>query len=592
MVDELSKTSAAEEVDVIVIGAGPVGCACAMQLGRAGRSTALFERRSGLSRHPKAGGIHARTMEIFRRWGLAENIRAVGRGFSQPGASPTAFTWLTRLSGFELGRIDFGTQADRELWATYSPEGPCFCGQDLYEPILFDALARHPSVRAQFGKRATISTLTDDGVEVEVSDEETGRLERRVRARYLIAADGVRSPTRHALGVGESGFGAFGNSVNVQFRADLEQHRAGRQYGLFWIVNPDTQGALSWRRQANRWSYNFEAAPGEDPEAYTEDRCRDIIRRAAGDPTVDIEILSILHWKHDQAVTDKWRVGRAFFVGDSAHRFPPHGGFGMNSGVQDSANLIWKLDLVLSGAASDPLLDTYEDERKPVAEFNGEQCLENTRRMEETGWLLHDTTHLAAIEEKTPHGEAVRKRIAAAIPQQREQFYSQGQQFGTIYRSAAVILDGTEPELSTVSLYRATGHPGARAPHLWLRDRDGRDLSTIDLFYDGFVILAGPDGREWARAAAEIAAEGAIRVEAYLIGAGGDYLERPGERSFTEVYGVDHDGAVLVRPDGHIAFRSKRLPGNAASTLSEAIGRLLFGSAAIEEAQSSETLPV
>ncbi|WP_018268452.1 FAD-dependent monooxygenase [Methylosinus sp. LW4] len=593
MVDALSKISpSTEEVDVVVIGAGPVGCASALQLGRAGRSTALFERRSGLSRHPKAGGIHARTMEIFRQWGLAHDIRAVGRGLLQPGAVPTAFTWLTRLNGVELGRIDFGSQADRELWATYSPEGPCFCGQDLYEPILFEALAKYPSVRAQFGKRATISALGDEGVEVEVSDEETGRIEKHVRARYLIAADGVRSPTRHALGVGESGFGAFGDSVNVQFRADLERHRAGRQYGLFWIVNPDTQGALSWRRQADRWSYNFEAAPGEDPQSYTEDRCRDIIRRAVGDLSVEIEILSILHWKHDQAVTDKWRVGRVFFVGDSAHRFPPHGGFGMNSGVQDSANLIWKLDLVLSSAAADSLLDTYQEERKPVAEFNGEQCLENTRRMEETGWLLHDTAHLAAIEEQTPRGHSVRDRIAAAIPRQREQFYSQGQQFGTIYRSAAVLLDGTEPELSTVSLYRPTAHPGARAPHLWLRDRDGRELSTIDLFYDGFVLLAGPDGSQWLRATAEAAAERTIGATAYLIGAGGDYVERSGERSFTEAYSVESDGAVLVRPDGHVAFRSRRLPGDPTRALVRALRHLLAGASATEEASSTETAPV
>jgi putative polyketide hydroxylase len=592
MTSESERTGAKnEEAEVVVIGAGPVGCAFALQLGRAGVSTALFERRAGLSRHPKAGGIHARTMEIFRRWGVGDEIRAVGRGVLPPGAAPSGFAWMTRLAGIELGRLDFGTPEDRALWDSYSPEGPCFCGQDLYEPILFSAVAKQSSVRAQFGKRARFVAQDEDAVFVDVLDEETGRLEKTARARYLIAADGVRSPTRHALGVGESGFGAFGDSINVQFFADLETHRAGRHYGLFWVVNHETQGALSWRRQKNRWSYNFEAAPGEDPASYTEERCRDIIRKAIGDAAVNIEITSILHWKHDQAVTDKWRVGRVFFVGDSAHRFPPHGGFGMNSGVQDSVNLAWKLGLVLRGAAGDALLDTYEVERKPVAEFNGEQCLENTRRMEETGWLLHDAAHLVDIEKQTPAGEAVRNRIAAAIPRQREQFYSQGQQFGTIYRSAAVIPDGSEPEISSVSDYRATGHPGARAPHLWLRAPDGRDLSTIDLFYDGFVVLAGPGGVAWRDAAETITVDNDIRIAAHIIGPGGDFVERPDQKTLTDVYGLESDGAVLVRPDGHVAFRSRRAPNDATRALREAIERVLFASAAHDRTPARTPLP-
>lgn len=567
-----------EEADIVVIGAGPVGCATALQLGKLGYRVAHFERRDGLSRHPKAGGIHARTMEIFRQWGLADRIREASRGALPPGARTSGFAWMTRLSGIELGRIDFGGPADLELWSTFSPEGPCFCGQDLYEPILFDGIGGLENVRSEFGKRGQFLAQTDESVFVDVLDEATGRRERTVRARYLVAADGVRSPTRHALGVSESGHGAFGNSVNVQFHADLERHRAGRTYGLFWVVNADTQGALGWRRQTNRWSYNFEAATGEDPQSYTQERCRDIIRLAIGDPGAELEITSVLHWKHDQAVTDKWRVGRVFFVGDSAHRFPPHGGFGMNSGVQDSVNLVWKLDLALRGLAGDRLLDTYEAERKPVAEFNGVQCLENTRRMAETGWLVRDPQRLAEIEKDTPEGRALREKISASIPRQREQFYSQGQQFGTIYRSDAVVPDGAEPELSTVSDYRATGFPGARAPHIWLRDASGRELSTIDLFYGGFVIIAGPEGDIWRRAARQIADSEELRIEAHLIGAGGDLTERADQRPLTEVYGIDADGAVLVRPDGHVAFRARRAPQDPVWTLRAAIRRVIGAS--------------
>lgn len=569
----VSGASFSEDVDVAIVGAGPVGCASALQLGRLGHRVAVFERRDGLSRHPKAGGIHARTMEIFRRWGVADKIRVASRGVLPPGAQTSGFAWMTRLNGLELGHINFGGPEDQKAWRALSPEGPCFCGQDLYEPILFSGVAAEPTVTAAFGKRAQFRAQSDAHVFVDVRDEATGRREKTIRARYLIAADGVRSPTRQALGIGETGHGAFGNSINVQFHAELDHYRAGRTYGLFWVVNAETQGALGWRRQTNRWSYNFEAAPGEDPASYTPDRCIDVIRRAIGDATVDIKIASILHWKHDQAVTDTWRVGRVFFVGDSAHRFPPHGGFGMNSGVQDSVNLVWKLDLALRGLAGDALLDTYEIERKPVAEFNGAQSLENTRRMEETGWLLSNPAGLAEIEKDSPEGHALRAKIAAAVPRQREQFYSQGQQFGTIYRSLAVIPDGTEPETSTISDYRATAHPGARAPHLWLRAANGNEISTIDLFYDGFIVVAGPSGAGWRQAAADLAAEG-LRVKAYVVGTGGDLIELPDQPPLTRLYGIDADGAVLVRPDGHVAFRSRRSAADPTRALREALGRL------------------
>jgi putative polyketide hydroxylase len=563
-----------DQTDVVVIGAGPVGLSTALQLGRLGVATRVFERRARLSVHPKAGGIHARTLEIFRRWGVADEIRAVGHGDDARSGGTTGFSWITRLNGFELGRVEFGASAeDRAQWALYSPEGPGFCGQDLYEPILYREAARQKSVRIEFGKRAQVKDQHGNVVVVDVIDEAMGRTEGTIRARYVVAADGVRSPTRQALNITETAEPPFGDQISVLFDADLEKQRAGRDHILFWVINPETQGVFWW--QANRWSYNFEAAPGEDAESYTHERCRDLIRKAVGDETVEIDIVNILRWKHEQAVTDVWRSGRVFFVGDSAHRFPPAGGFGMNTGVQDSVNLVWKIGLVLRGLAGDALLDSYEAERKPVAELNAEQGRINTRRIEKTGGLLRNRDNLADIENPGPAGQAVRDRIAEAIPRQREQFYSFGQQFGMIYHSSAVVPDGSEPELSTVSDYRITAHPGARAPHLWLRAADGRELSTIDLFYDGFVVLAGPAGGAWRDAARTIAAERRLPIEAYNVGPGGDLVERQGERLLTNVYGVDADGAVLVRPDGHVAFRSKTGAQDAKRALNDALDRLL-----------------
>src|SRR5690606_13018095 len=182
----------------------------------------------------------------------------------------------------------------------------------------------------------------DDGVSVELLNEQTGESLGTVRADYVVACEGIRSFVRRQLGIGETGTAPFGNSINVRFSADLEEYRDGRRFGLFWVVNADTQGALGWRRRGNEWTYNFEAKPGEDPSTYDATRCAGISRQAVGDPTIDVQAESILHWQHDQAVADRWSAGRVFLAGDVVHRCPPHGGFGMNSGVQDSVNLAWK----------------------------------------------------------------------------------------------------------------------------------------------------------------------------------------------------------------------------------------------------------
>lgn len=554
----------ADNADVLIIGGGPVGLSSALQLGRAGIRTLLIERRQNFSRHTKAGGIHARTMEIFRQWGVADTIRAQS-GFN--GIFSTG--WVTRLNGEELGSIRMGADpAERELFLGWSPELMALCGQDIYEPILAEAAARHPSVQILLGAELKEIEQDADGVTIRYTDAK-GR-PRYARAAYAIAADGVRSRVRQSLGIGEDALPSFGDSINALVTAPLEEARAGRTHGLFWVVNGDTQGALSWKRRGDLWSYNFEAKPGEDPQSYTPERCIGLIRAATGIADLPVEIISILHWQHDQAVTDRWREGRIFIAGDAAHRFPPHGGFGMNSGVQDSQNLVWKLVARLRWGAGDALLDSYEAERKPVARLNADQCILNTRRMAETGWLLSNPEILANIEK--PEGAETRAKIAAGIPRQREQFFSQGQQFGHIYDSAATLKDGTEPPRSTVSDYKPTGHPGARAPHFWLTGANGEQLSTIDLYDGGFVLLAGHAGDGWQRALADWP-DPAPPVTLHQIGEG--FEQRPEDPHWEDVIGVADNGAILIRPDGHVGARWRSLPADPARALAKALAVIL-----------------
>lgn len=554
------------DVEVLIVGGGPVGLASAVGLGRAGIRTLVLERRRTFSRHSKAAGIHARTMEIYRQWGIADLIRERG------GGSSGVFTaaWMTRLAAPELGSLTVGADAaERELLRDWSPEWMALCGQDTYEPILAETAQRLASVQVRLGAEVTAVVESEGGVMTTfVSDG----VERKVKSLYVIAADGVRSPVRRWLGIGEEATPSFGDSINVLFTAPLEPWRAQRRHGLFWVINAETQGALSWKRRDDLWSYNFEAGVGEEPASYTTDRCIHLIRAATGVPTLPVNVLSTLHWQHDQSVTQTWRAGRVFLAGDAAHRFPPHGGFGMNSGVQDSFNLTWKLVARLRWGAGDRLLDTFQDERQPVARLNAEQCVINTRRMAETGWLLKDPRVLADIEK--PEGAALRQKIVDAIPKQREQFFSHGQQFGYIYRSAAVLDDGSEPERSTISEYRPGAHPGARAPHVWLQDSRGGEFSSIDLYSGGFILFTGVAGTAWMAAARDASATTRVPLKASRIGAEG-MRERAGKPRWTQLCGVNEEGAVLIRPDGHVASRWTSLPDRPGGALSDAIRKVL-----------------
>ena len=567
MAAEISSISAdTSQFEVIIIGAGPIGLVSALQLGRAGIRTLLLERRATFSVHPKASGIHARTMEIYRQLELAPTI--LQNSVNYKGAFSVG--WMTRMGGIELGSLTVGeTQEEIDLLHSWSPEMITFCSQDIYEPLFAEALKRYPSVTLRLAAEVTAIAQDDSGVTVSYRSPDG---EKSARGEYAIGADGVRSPTRKRLGITESGLEAFGDSINVIFNADLEKQRAGREYGLFWIVNGDTQGAFGYRRRGNSWSYNFEAGHGEDPAIYTPDRCVGLVRAAAGVPDLDVEVVSILHWQHDQSVTDQWRARRVFLAGDAAHRFPPHGGFGMNSGVQDSQNLVWKLVAALRWGAGDRLLDSYEAERKPVAQRNGEQCILNTRRMEQTGWLLKDAKALASLE--TPEGEPLREKMRQAVPAQREQFFSQGQQFGQIYTSSATIDDGTPAEESSVSIYHPTGHPGARAPHTWLEGGESGDRSTIDLYNGGFVLLAGRDGKPWCTAAATVSDAIAAPLAAFCINSPG-YMQRSGDKPWEDLVGVGPSGALLIRPDGHVGARWATLPEDPVGELSAALRDIL-----------------
>jgi putative polyketide hydroxylase len=515
------------DVPVLIVGGGPVGLSASILLSRLGIASHLVERRAGTALHPKARNINMRTMEIFRQLGVEDDVRAAGLPIER-----TKFLiWAESLAGREFERrVEKRSHPDGEL---PSAAKHCLCAQDDLERVLrrhAEALA--PGTLA-FSTQLIAFEQDESGVTATVRGPQG---ETQVRAQYMIAADGARSPVRKALGVAMQGVPEVYRSVNVLLNADLTKWVEARPAAIYLIEQEGLRATFMTINGVNRWGFLINLPLDASFEPYTAQRCAEVVRAAAGVPDLDVKILGIDPWIAAAEVAERYRVGRVFVAGDAAHHMPPTGGFGLNTGVQDAHNLAWKLAAVLQGWASPDLLDSYNAERRPYGRFVTEQCLETARSMG-----------------RGPQSAAASN---AAPTRARAEFHNElGMIFGACYDSHAVIPDGTElPAVENpVADYVASARPGCRAPHVWLQ-RDGRDVSTHDLVALRFTLFAGPRGKAWCDAARTAASSLGVSLNALTIGAGGDIPDSRGE--WVSAYGIEPDGAVLVRPDGHVGWRS------------------------------------
>ncbi len=538
-----------EQVPVLIVGGGPVGLTASLLLSEYGVRSLLVERHPGTAVHPKARAINARSMEIFRQCGVEGAIRAAGLGPEHTGL----VVWTRTLAGVELERRVPWRAGPHSL--TVSPVRNCLCAQDQLEPVLRAAAERQTGAALRFASEVAACAQDDDGVTATLVDRSSGRIA-RVHAEYAIAADGAQSCMRRWLGVRMRGRSDVYQSVNVLLRADLRPFTAHRPAALYFVEHPQFKATFLTINAVDRWGFLLNGpwacggTCGDAAADLTPGRAAELVRLAVGVPELDVEILGILPWTASAQVAEHYRRERIFLAGDAAHEMPPTGGFGLNTGVQDVHNLAWKLAFVLNGRAGGALLQSYHDERQPVGRMITEQSLENSRSM--------GRDHRATAP------------TALARP---EYLNEQGLIFGASYIAGAILPDGTQPPtvVNPVTDYIPSARPGARAPHVWLR-RDGALLSSIDLFGKGFVLLTGRGGRAWLQAAAHRAGAFGPRFAAFSIGAGP--LEDP-EGQWQRAYGVEEDGAVLVRPDGYVAWRSAAMPPEPAAALASTAHRLL-----------------
>ncbi|MFJ6722710.1 FAD-dependent oxidoreductase [Streptomyces sp. NPDC091259] len=545
-------------VPVLIVGGSLVGLSTSLFLGRHGVRHTLVERHAGTSIHPRGRGNNVRTMELFRVAGIEPDIKtaasllADNHGILQtPTLVGDAGEWLFK-------DIDPGGGL-----AKFSPTSWCLCSQNDLEPVLLDS-AREQGGELWYSHELESFEEDAQGVTAVVRDRTTDR-RRTVRADYLVAADGPRSPVRERLGIGQSGLGDLFHNVSITFRSRRLADVVGdRRFIVCYLTSPDADGALLPVDNKENWVFHAPWHPedGETLEEFTHERCQEHIRRAVGVADLDVEVTGKAAWHAAERVADRYGAGRVFLAGDSAHEMSPTGAFGSNTGIQDAHNLAWKLAAVLGGWAGPGLLETYDAERRPVA-------------------LATSARASARSVEHSHPGFAPPPGIGG------------GRQGGILnvvlaYRYPRGAVVGGDPEQDVVPEgMRLAGQPGSRAPHMWLRRGEQR-LSTLDLYERSMVLLSGAgDAAGWHAAARRIAEGDGVRLEAYRIGAGPgadlvyDGHGAPGgaggdgPADWAQVHGTTAEGAVLVRPDGFVAWRAEGPAADPEAALRQALAEIL-----------------
>jgi len=540
------------EVPVLVIGGSLVGLASAMFLAQHGVEVLSVEKHHGTAIHPRAGYFQLRTIELMRVAGIEDRVRAAALELYEPDGGLNA---VETLAGREIAQYIPNINAGV---ADVSPARRLFMPQQVLEPLLLQR-AREFGARFQYSTEMVGYEQDDDGVTATVRNVIDGT-EQRIRAKYVVACDGNRSPIRESLGIGMVGHGLLSRSVTIYFRADCSTALRGRNLGVIYVTNSDLRGFFRLEKTGlGGFLVVFTVGDMKEPGArfvadiITTELAIEMVRQSVGDPDLEVNVLDVDQWRAVADVATTFQSGRILLAGDAAHTMPPTGGFGGNTGVQDAHNLAWKIAMVLRGEAGPALGDTYDQERQPSGTLAVEQAYNRyvTRSDPDLGTEgMHD-----------------------AVPDMHVEFNR--------YRSTAVIPDPDYHDDGGMDIDPRQSHglPGTRAPHVEL-GRGGKTLSTLDLYMGDFVLMAGPDGGAWADAAHAVGRDLGIKLLSYTVDRaadGGELVDMHGDDAlaFWEAYGIGPSGASLVRPDGYVAWRSAEHTADAQDRLSAALRQVL-----------------
>src|SRR3954464_11253006 len=533
---------------VLIVGAGPVGLALAGELGWRGIACTLIEKTDGAIEQPRMDIVGPRTMEFCRRWGIADWVRDA----PYPGDYPQDCVYVTGLDGYELGRERFPGRA-QEQCPPQSPQKRERAPQDMLDPILRRFVETFPHVRLRYGAELTAFEETASGVVARVRDVATGETH-DIAAAYLVGTDGGASLVRERAGITMSGNPALTYTTNVMFRcAEFPSlHDKGRAYRFIFVGPEGTWLTIVAINGGDR--FRMSIVGSADKVGHTEADIHALLKRAMG-KDFDYEILSVMRWVRRELVADSYGRGRVYLAGDSVHLTSPTGAMGMNTGMQDAVDLGWKLDAVLKGWAGPGLLSTYEHERKPVAVRNIKASTENLERM-----LAPRTTRKPPpdVFQPGPAGDAARKAYGDWYTElMSHEWFMNGYHLGYRYDESPIIVpDGTPAPPLEGRTYTQIARPGARAPHVWLAD--GR--STLDLYGRGFVLLRLGPNAPAGEALQRAADEAGVPLEVVA-------LDMP------DVLKAYERRLVLVRPDGHVAWRDDGEPADAGALIDTVRGQ-------------------